>query len=382
MGEIKRWSGNATTEISLYDNELDQLVEFVNAHGEIYIYGKGRIGTALGHYCKQAGIHIDGYIISEEWETFKKKYNPYKTVIVMGVGDSSMEEIRAIIDPVVKLEDIFTLSSHKRESMGNVFSKKEIEEKFWINIYVTNHCNLNCASCSAFAPICKPDYYDVEQFQKDLKQIKKLQLTHITAFKFTGAEALLHPNIFEMFKIARREIKDGWVECYTNGIILLKMKDEQLQLIKGYNVTLVITEYPVEIINYEHVYKRLKDLGVKYEVIYSDGTKYFSQRPLNFDKSTAKHLFYYCPRYKMCNSLFLFNGRLYKCIYALSATYFNEAFATELEVMPQDYLDIYKISKEEVYQYCINRIPFCGYCSPIEKKVEWRLSERKIQEWT
>ncbi len=382
MAETKRWSGNTTTNISLYDGELDELMEFVRSHIKIFIFGKGKIGKALGHYCKQAGILVEGHITTSDWEQFIPQYKQTKIGILIGVSDENVPSVMNVLSTVVSESDIYTLTSNMRESMGNVFSKDVVEKNFWLNIYVTNHCNLNCRSCSAFAPICQPDYYDVNQFKQDIIQIKKLNLTNINVMKFTGAEALLHPQILALFKITREIFPQVDFECYTNGLVLVNMSNEDLQLLKELRVVLVITEYPLDKLNLTNVYKRLDKIGVIYNVIFSEGQKYFSKRPLNFEKNTPKYLFYNCPRYKMCDSLFLFNGRLYKCIYALSAGYVNQAFDKELEVQKGDYVDIYSSTADDVYQYAISRIPFCGYCSQIEETIPWGLSTKRIEEWT
>lgn len=87
----------------------------------------------------------------------------------------------------------------------------------------------------------------------------------------------------------------------------------------------------------------------------------------------------------MCDSLFCYEGRLYKCVYALSASYVNEAFPTNLSVTDGDYLSIKEIGigeEDQIYRYCMQRLPFCGYCSSIEELVPWGLSTGDMSEWT
>ncbi len=80
--------------------------------------------------------------------------------------------------------------------------------------------------------------------------------------------------------------------------------------------------------------------------------------------------------------MFLYRGRLFKCVYCLLANDFNRAFDTNLELIGGDYLELISTSKDEIYDFLISRKPFCGYCKPITELVPWGLSERKLDEWT
>ena len=39
-------------------------------------------------------------------------------------------------------------------------------------------------------------------------------------------------------------------------------------------------------------------------------------------------------------------------------------------------------SAEDVVDFALHRIPFCGYCSPIEEQIPWAMSNMSIDEWT
>lgn len=382
MGEVRRWSGNDTTRLSVYNTELDQLKDFVKSHNKIYIFGAGKIGTALAHYFQQSEFRFAGCVTSVDIEWMEREYCQNSYGIVIGVGDGLFPEIFPILRRFMQDEDIFILSSDVRENMGKVFSVEYARENFWINIFTESQCNLNCKSCSTFAPICPPGRYEADQFEKDMLQIKTLNIPKINYFNFTGGEAFLHPQLLQLFSSVRKLFPEIPVNCYTNGLKLLSVEENYLLAIRDMNVTLIITEYPLPGLRLEETYQRLDRLGVSYDVIYSEGQKYFSKRPLDFTKSTPKYKFYMCPRYKMCDSLFLYKGKFYKCIYAFMSGAFNHTFGTSLTTQKEDYLDIYKIESDDIYRYMISRIPYCGYCSPIEELVPWGLSERKIEEWS
>lgn len=381
MAEQKRWSGNQTSRISLYDREIDQLVDFAAAHEIIYIFGDGKIGKALGHYMREAQIRYAGHITSNDLERFQKGYVTGRSGIVMGVSDRYFPEIMPRLG-FMDRTDICSLSAEKREEIGRIFSIDIVKEHFWINIFTTNQCNLNCKSCSSFAPVCPPDLYGSEQFKNDIDRLCQLDLEQIAVLKFTGGEPFLHPQLFSLFGHARKRFPDTPIECYTNGLVLRNAKEEILQKLKELEIMLVITEYPLKNMDMKSLYERLDRASVAYCVIYSEGQKFFSKRPLDFSKKTKPYLFAQCPRYKACDSLFLFKGRLYKCIYALASGYFNKAFGTELKLTDSDWLDLYETTPEKIYRYCISRLPYCGYCSPIEELVPWGLSEKSITEWT
>lgn len=382
MAETKRWSGNDTTNISIYNKELDRLAAFVKKHRKNYIFGSGKIGSALAHYFKQAEFSFEDCVTSEDMERLQQEYHQGSCGIVMGVKDTLIPEIVPGLESFAAKEDIFILSSVIRENMGNAFSEDYAREHFWINIFTEAQCNLNCRSCSTFAPVCSPDPYALPQFENDMRQIKKLNIPHINLFNFTGGEAFLHPQLLELFSCARSFFPETPMNCYTNGLKLLSVKEDYLLQIRERNVTLIITEYPVPGLRLKEAYERLDRLGVSYNVIYSEGQKYFSKRPLDFTKSTPKYKYYMCPRYKMCDSLFLYRGRFYKCIYSFLSGAFNRAFGTKLVTQEKDYLDIYQIKPEDIYRFMISRVPYCGYCAPIEELVPWGLSERTITEWT
>ena len=38
-----------------------------------------------------------------------------------------------------------------------------------IDIHITDHCNLNCVSCTHFSPLAEEFYLDIDIFDRDLK---------------------------------------------------------------------------------------------------------------------------------------------------------------------------------------------------------------------
>lgn len=380
MAELKRWSGNDTTDISLRDNEFQDIIFFARKFSKVYLFGNGHIGKAMEKYLQDSGIMIRDILTSDNIGKVSEE-EAEKYGVIIGVGDIVLSEILSVVKKYFRNEKIYIPKLEVRENIGNILGEETWKEQFWLNIYVTNKCNLGCKSCSAFAPICKPDFYEIELFRKDIDRVAKIGLNVIHELKFTGAEAMLHPDILEMLSYTRNMFPNIKIQVYTNGLFIRNYEDEKLKKLSELNIILVITEYPLPNLCLKYSYDRLNKFGISYFVIYAEEQKYFSKRPLRFEKDVSLERYIECPRYKMCKSLFLFRGRLYKCIYAISAPYVNDAFGKNLEVKKADYVDIYNTDANEIYRYATRRIPFCSYCSPIEERVPWGLSERKIEEW-
>jgi hypothetical protein len=386
MTRLKSWSGNETTAYSLNVSALGGLADFCRDHREVRIYGAGKIGRALGHYLEQSEIPYAGFVTSADVGGFKNAYKKSRTGVIVGVSDRYLAEIMPLLADFVADEDIFVLPTEYRERLGNQLSADYVRDNFWVNIFVTNRCNLACKSCSTFAPItplCKTDTdYDPDEFAFDMRRLKKLNLPQLKCLKFTGGEPFLHRGLFDMFAAARALFPQTPFECYTNGLIANGPDEGKLAAIKELGVTLTVTEYPGNELFLREFYRKADKADLEYNVIFSEGRKFFSKRPLDLEKKTPAYCFADCPRYDMCTSLFIYRGKLWKCIYAFNSPLFNEAFSTNLELLAGDCLDMSSCAVSDIYKYATGRIPFCGYCRPITEMIPWALSERKIEEWT
>jgi hypothetical protein len=378
---IKKWSGNDTSKISLADKDFDALYIFCRQHRYIYVFGEGKIGTGIKQYLHNAHIPFAGFVTSKGLPAFRKRYAKGREGIIIGVADKYLQEVLPLLAEYLGNNDAFLLTSEKREFLGKHFSFDYVREKFHLNVFVTNSCDLHCRSCSTFAPICKTDHYSLDRFSFDIKKFASLSAP-INVLKFTGGEPFLHPNAFDFFSRARETYPNTRMECYTNGLSLLRFNNAQLERLSELKIELTITVYPLPDLNFEFVYDRLNACSVEYNVIEKDEQKVFSKRPLNFDCNIPEYMFINCPRCKFY-SLFIHSGRLYKCTYVIGSKYFNEHFKTNLKVRENDFLDLNRVeSREQLFDFLVNRIPFCGYCEPISELVPWGLSEGKIEEWS
>lgn len=382
MAELYRWSGNDTSKYSLNGHIFDEIISFAKKYTKLYLFGAGKIGKGMRIFLEDSGFFVCDNLTSDRMDKVKEACKDQEAGLIVSLGNQFFPEVLPVIYEHFNKENVFIPSDISRYYIGEFYSIEDIKKNFWINIYVTNKCNLMCKSCSAFAPICEPDFYEFEQFKKDIQRIKEMNFEKIKAFEFTGAEAILHPDILKMLSYTRELFPDNKLQLYSNGIYFKTCDNQVLKELARLKVVVTVTEYPLPNLDLQEIYKRFDEYGVLYYVIFSEGQKYFSKRPLNFNKDTEKHNYINCPRYNTFKSLFLFRGRLYKCIYAISAGYVSKAFKKEVIATDKDSIDIYTHSCEDVFEFDIHRIPFCGYCGSIEELVPWELSQKKIEEWT
>jgi len=382
MAKIGEWSGNEYSEMLLPSDTNKKLTDFCNGHKSIYIFGAGKIGNGMKHYLEQSGYEITGFVTSDSFENFKKIYKQGETGIVIGISDKYFEEVMPLIKSLVYSDDLFLSESHYRENIGSRFSVDHVKENLMLSFLLVSHCNLNCKSCRAFSPICRPDFYKYSEFEKDIEQLKKLNLP-LKALQFSGGEPLLHPNLFDVFKKARELFPDIVLRCLTNGTLLDRLNDEQMETLVELDVVMSITKYPIGNKAVESFCLNADKIGAKYNIVDYGESKVFIVDKLVLSGDAPKYDFYncFCNHAKACLLLLLL-GRIYNCTAALHIPYFNERFNTDFKISDRDYIDIYNTTPEEIYQFKIMRKPFCGYHNSANRSlIEWGISERKIEEW-
>lgn len=89
---------------------------------------------------------------------------------------------------------------------------------------VATHCNLRCADCSHLAPFVAPRLTTAEEMRRDLERLAPV--VHATHLDLTGGEALLHPQITALARVARACGIADEISLSTNGLLLDRADDE------------------------------------------------------------------------------------------------------------------------------------------------------------
>jgi MoaA/NifB/PqqE/SkfB family radical SAM enzyme len=262
------------------------------------------------------------------------------------------------------------------------FFSEKCEHSFLFEVHVADHCNLNCAGCSHFSPLADEHFLDVRTYEKDCKRFSELTKGYIHTIRLMGGEPLLHDKITDIIKITRENFPDSIIKIVTNGILLDSQKAEFWDCCHSNDVVISITSYPVNL-NVRKIFELSKEHDVNLEN-YSKGYRIkFKKEAYDLEgKQNKRESFLKCWE-SDCHHLR--DGKLYICPIAAYIKYFNKFFSKNLEILPEDYLDIYQARNiKEVLSYLNKPIPFCRYCKfgPDEYTIDWHISKKEISEWT
>ena len=156
------------------------------------------------------------------------------------------------------------------------------------------------------------------------------------------------------------------------------------------NVKIVITKYPIRL-PFNEIEKTAKKHGVKLTYFGQSrivrhskiGLKTLWKLPLNLQGTEdKKKSFELCHASNTC--ILLEEGKIYTCAPIPYIKYFNKHFGTNVEVSPNDYINIYEVKNiEEVFEFLCKPMPFCRYCNRREPVygIDWDTSKKEISEW-
>ena len=277
---------------------------------------------------------------------------------------------------------------------GSVYDLFEGSDKMGhVEIHLTEHCNLNCKYCSHFSCIAEEEYYNIQNYEKDIIRLAKVTASKISNIQLLGGEPLLHPDIIEIFNITRKYFPESNIDLITNGLRLRRQKEDFWKTMHKNNIFLCPSFYPVGI-NWKSVLKKAKKYGVN---VTTDGREEKITLK-NIEKHRITHFYKLnldlkgtqtwnsgdCPFGPACCNFI--NGKLYPCFVISNIRHFNKKFSKKLPVTKNDYINIYEIENiKQINDFLYNKmpVPFCKYCMPHKEGFKWENAEKhSITEWT
>ena len=258
--------------------------------------------------------------------------------------------------------------------------------KIHFEVHLAEHCNLNCYACNNFSPIAEPEFVDIEEFRRDFERMGSIFSHSCERIYLLGGEPLLHPEIITLMEIARKNFREGDISVFTNGLLLKKMDDSFWKACRDNNVGIILSAYPIKL-DIEGIKALAEKFGVRFQYAWGDTSSMhdmFSITPLNLKgDSNAKLNFGICVRAQNC--LTLSHGKLFTCSFVPHVHHFNKKFGENIEVTPEDYVNIYDdVKAEYILKRMSEPIPACRYCRLDNKSVrlvKWGISKGEKSEW-
>jgi len=248
----------------------------------------------------------------------------------------------------------------------------------YVELHLTDHCNLNCKGCSHFSPIADEWFADADEHARDMRQLSRL-FADIELISLLGGEPLLHPNITAFLSSTRECFPKSTIRMVTNGILLPKMPQEFWESCKRNSIRIDLAVYPPFKQKEEFWIKLAKSKGVK---IYASKRSSFYAEINGKGDSDVENGFkqcrtrFYCPMLRQ--------GKLYTCALPALVHYFNRRYSTEIP--SEGYVDIYaqNLTGWDVKEVLDKGSSTCCYCTvgwdPIPS-FSWSTSKRIMTEW-
>lgn len=281
--------------------------------------------------------------------------------IILGVTDEANEELK----------------NEKRKQ--KTIPRKSIQ----FEVDIASHCNLNCKGCSQFSCIADEEFVDVDLLEKDFKRLGEIFSNICERIYLIGGEPLLHSQIIDCIKIARKYFPIGKIHIYTNGLLLKQQSEIFWNSCRENKIGIIVTKYPINA-DYTEMEKLCKDNGVSISII-GDSRRDKVMTSIGLDlqgKQDKEWSFRNC--YEANECIKLKDGKLYTCTRPVAIYKFNKYFNQKLQVCEEDFIDIYEqCDAESILQKLATPIEFCRYCDVCKEKMNmvWGQTEKDIKEW-
>ena len=244
-----------------------------------------------------------------------------------------------------------------------------------IETHIVNHCNLNCKGCDHFSPLHDPWFKNLNEFEEECKKIsKKFELGKIMLL---GGEPLLHPQVIDFLRTARKYFPNSDVELVTNGILFGKL-EPFIEEFNQDNYSLFLTNYGLENLRWDLVdkIKKKRIINHTYEM-YNPGIDLKGGHDPAYEYQRCDSKRYEC--------LYFQDGYFYTCAVMAHSDVFAKYFGKELNFdREQIRMHIDEHSAEEIYDFLHRPNIGCSFCDMDFRHSHigvFQQSKKNIYEW-
>jgi len=244
----------------------------------------------------------------------------------------------------------------------------------YVELHLTDHCNLDCRGCFHFSPLADVWYADVSSHEHDMRRLSRL-FKNVDCIRLMGGEPLLHPQVSSFFTVTRRHFPDADIRVVTNGLLLSRMEPAFWWSCKTHRIRIDMTLYPIALDT-----ERLRRLADSHQVQLRivEVTEFHAGTNLRGDSEPGRAM-RHCRAHNYCP--FLKEGRIYPCVRPAVSGYFNRAFNTCIPT--SGYLDIHErtVTGWKILEFLEKPCEACRYCRYEYRYFPWGRSTKQLEEW-
>lgn len=241
----------------------------------------------------------------------------------------------------------------------------------YIEISITEHCNLNCAHCSNFSPLAEEHFADLIIFENSIEKLSLISKGMIDEIRLIGGEPLLNSKILEYFEIIKKHLPITKLSFFTNGILFPTQEEAFMRYLKINKVKVFISDYYGGVLRKQIEEVSLK-FGLKEQIRFirsGEELKMFNNPSIDTRgiEDSAKN-YEACGLGRSC--LHMRDNFIYLCPLLAHIDHFNKYFDEELTLTKQDFIDINKLETLAELIEFLNETKddaFCKNCN-LEKR--------------
>ncbi len=228
------------------------------------------------------------------------------------------------------------MAKHREQSDGRAHKVK-------LDYHIVGQCNLRCAGCGQNSPFRRKDLTPLSVFEEDVERLAKIM--RVDTLYLLGGEPLLHPEIVEFARVARRAGLAEQVGVWTNGLLLARQPDDFWAEFD----TIAISLYPLDersqkMLDRDLISRKAKehDTGLFY-LLHDEFREALVDYPIE-DPQLVSDIYQTC--YKAVHCHVVRNGRYYRCPIShsldayLQQIGYDTDFATEDGLLLEDRPDM------------------------------------------
>jgi len=245
----------------------------------------------------------------------------------------------------------------------------------YLELHLTDHCNLNCKGCTHYSPLAPPWYADRRRHESDMRRLRQL-FRNIRIIRLMGGEPLLHPDPGPFLTVTRAVFPRARLRFVTNGILLPQAAPEFWEVCRRTHTTIALTVYPP----WAGRLRAWQSLCVAQGVcVFTTQVETFHAHANLRGNSDPRTAFDLCRRRYFWPVLR--EGRLYPCGVPAFVPYFNEQFGCQIPVDAGIDIHAPAARARTILRRLNEPMETCRWCSYDFVPFPWAPSNRRAEDW-